>query len=58
MSDWIENDEPCPCDNCVMDCDIWDSSHCCIYCEWLYGDGCTPCDTCDPMDVQEASYDT
>lgn len=51
MSDWIENDEPCPCEDCVMDCDIWDSSHCCIYCEWLYGDGCTPCDTCDPMDV-------
>ena len=43
--------DDCPCDDCGMDCDMWDSRCCCTYCEWLYGDDDTPCDTCDPMDI-------
>jgi len=43
--------EPCPCDECGVDCDYWDSKYCCTYCRWCYGDKEPPCEICDPMDV-------
>lgn len=50
MSDWENDGVPCPCDDCVMDCDAWDSQFCCIYCHWYYGDD-PPCEDCNPMDI-------
>lgn len=44
-------EEPCPCDECSVDCDYWTSQYCCTYCRWYYGDTEPPCEICDPMDV-------
>ena len=45
------DDEPCPCDDCDMNCDQWDSRYCCDYCRWLSGDLEPDCVDCDPWDI-------
>lgn len=43
--------EPCPCDECGVDCDYWDRQYCWAYCRWYYGDTEPPCEDCDPIGV-------
>lgn len=38
--------EPCPCDECGVDCDYWDRQYCWAYCRWYYGDTEPPCEFC------------
>ena len=47
----FDDDEPCPCDDCEMSCDMWDSRYCCSYCQWFHGDSEPDCDDCNPWDI-------
>ena len=42
-----------PCNDCpsAYYCDSWEAQFCCTLCRYNY-DGDTPCDDCDPMDIQ------